>query len=272
MVFVVQPSDRVAEQVSPGIERQWVIAPDRLPDRRMNVSVVRMDPEARLVVASSSAGLTWFQPMTGTLAMTQDDQATNLSVGPDHIVMMSRGRACDVVSKADSVLLVVEVPTADDEGGVPDLRVIDWTTEPVLLSEHDSRRRIYLASTGLWGTEAVKGEMITYPPGAIGAAHHHEGAEHFQFILSGTGTALLADERVPLGPGDLVYNLEHEIHSFENLGSEDMTFVEFFVPGRNRTVWVPGVEACAWNPLETDVRGRPAARRLQAHIHGEGTV
>ncbi len=272
MVFIVRTTDRVVKQESPGKDRQMVLEPDRLPDRRMSVSVVRMDPDARIEVASSPAGLTWFQPLTGTLAMTPADDSMSLPVCPDHIVMMSHGRACALVSEGDSVLMVVEVSMADDEGGVPDLRVVDWTTEPVLLSEHDSRRRIYLASTGLWGTEAVKGEMIIYPPGAIGAAHHHEGAEHFQFIVSGTGTAILGEERVSLASGDLVYNLENEIHSFENLGTEDMTFVEFFVPGRNRTVWVPGVESCAWNPLDTDVRGRPAARRLQAHIHGEGTV
>lgn len=272
MVFIVRPGDRVQGEVSPGIEREWVIEPDRLPDRRMAVSLVRMSPGAVLELSSTPAGLTWFQPLAGSLSMTDDAAAASTLVTVDHIVMMSHGRACTLSSEEESVCMVVEVPTADDDGADADLRCVDWTTEPVLLSEHDSRRRIYLASTGLWGTEAVKGEMITYPPGAIGAAHHHEGAEHFQFILSGSGTAILGDERVPLGPGDLLYNLENEIHSFENLGDADMSFVEFFVPGRNRTVWVPGANACAWNPLDTDVKGRPAARKLQAHVHGEGSV
>jgi len=264
--FVVRPADRLPGTASDGMPVEWVIAPDRLPDRRLSVAILRLDPGATYDLQSPEAGLCWFQLLSGSLEV--DGQQTTV----DHIVMVAHGRDCAIVALEPSVLLLTQVPRAQDSSGAADLRRIDWSTEPVLLSEHDSRRRIYLASTGLWGTEAVKGEMIIYPPGAIGAAHHHEGAEHFQFIVSGGGTAVLGDDRVELGEGDLLYNLENEVHSFENLRDEDMVFVEFFVPGRNRTVWVPGASACAWNPLDTDVLGRPAARRLQAHVHGEGEV
>jgi hypothetical protein len=37
----------------------------------------------------------------------------------------------------------------------------------------------------LAGTKAIKGEMIIYPPGTAAANHHHEGAEHFMYVLRG---------------------------------------------------------------------------------------
>lgn len=266
MPFLVRPGDRQVEALPGGARREWIVAPDRLPDRRLSVAEVVLPDGLAMDIKAPDEGLTWFQPLSGSL------DVDGVPTSTDHIVMVSHGRGVRVAAQGQCTLLVAEVPHAQNSTGQPDLRRIDWSTEPVLLSEHDSRRRIYLASTGLWGTEAVKGEMIIYPPGAVGAAHHHEGAEHFQYVLSGSGTAILGDERVQLMAGDLLYNLENEIHSFENLTEADMAFVEFFVPGASVTVWVPGANACAWNPLETDIMGRPAARRLQAHVHGQGNV
>ncbi len=266
MPFVVRPHERLAEDLPGGGWREWVIAPDRLADHRLSVSVLHLRPGSVVEVATSAAGLAWFQVLDG--AVLVDGEETTV----DHIVMVAHGRGCRLSANVSAVVLFVEVPRAESSAGEPDLRRVDWSTEPVLLSEHDSRRRIYLASPGLWGTEAVKGEMIAYPPGAVGAPHHHEGAEHFQFLTAGSGTAILGEERVELQEGDLLYNFENEVHSFENRGDHEMSFVEFFVPGRNKTVWVPGADACTWNPLDTDVKGRPAARRLEAHVHGEGKV
>ena len=90
------------------------------------------------------------------------------------------------------------------------------------------------------GTQAFKGEMITYPPGAAAPEHHHVGAEHFQYVISGQGTAILDGKAVRLGVGDLVYNYEYEPHSFINDTDDDFVFVEFFVPGPCDTIWSPG--------------------------------
>lgn len=266
MPFIVRANERVREVDPVGVQWDWIITPDRLPDRRLWVAIVAVPSGEAVTVSSQIGGLTWFQILEGRADV--DGEPTD----GDFIVMLSNGTSCTLVADADTHVMISQVPNADLDSEAPDRRRIDWSTEPVLLSEHDSRRRIYLASTGLWGTEAVKGEMITYPPGASGAPHHHEGAEHFQFLLSGAGVAHLGEDTVDLRTGDLLYNLENEIHAFENPHETDMVFVEFFVPGRSRTVWVPGAEACAWNPLDTDIKGRPAARRLAAHVHGQGDV
>ncbi|MEZ5116352.1 MAG: cupin domain-containing protein [Candidatus Nanopelagicales bacterium] len=269
MSFVVRSADLVPRTVAEGVIGRWVIAPDGLPDGRLSVDLLTLDTSATLDLAAGPDELLWFQVLAGGLV--RDDGTT---VGPDHMSMLARGASATLTAAEPTELFVARVPPAaaydpSIPAGAASFR--DWTTEPVMASEHDARSRIYLASKGLWGTDAVAGELIVYPPDCAGAAHHHEGAEHFQYVLSGSGTAVLEGEEAPLAAGDLLYNLENEIHWFRT-GDEEMRFVEFFVPGRNRTVWVPGVNACGWKPTGLDSRGREPARELAYHLHGQGDV
>jgi quercetin dioxygenase-like cupin family protein len=269
VAFVVRGREQVVTVDAAGLGRRWLIRPGQLPDDRLTACVLEFDSGLSMTLETGPAELAWVQPLSGFL--TVDGSGT----GTEWTCMVSGGESLALASGAPATVLVVTVPhAADYDANVrTGLRARnDWSTEPVLDSEHDARRRIYLASTGLWSTEAVKGEMIFYPPGSSGAAHHHEGAEHFQYVLKGTGVAHLEAGPESLSAGDLLYNLEHEVHAFENPGDEDFVFVEFFVPGQNRTVWVPGADACGWQPRDTDIRGRPAGRLLEYHVHGQGDV
>ena len=252
-------------------ERGWadVIAPEQLSDDRLRIRVGTLEAGDEWSVDAPVEGLLWFQLLSGSV---REDSGETFST--DHVVMLARGGSVRVTASESTSVFVAEVPRAVDyDPGLEVSRVVhDWSREPVLDSEHDARQRIYLASPKLWGTSAVKGEMIIYPPGASGAAHHHEGAEHFQYILRGAGTAETPIGRMEFQAGDLIYNFENEIHSFENNHGEDMVFIEFFVPGDSRTVWVPGADACAWNPTGLDIRGRHPVREVRGHVHGEGDV
>ncbi|MGI9258664.1 MAG: cupin domain-containing protein, partial [Gammaproteobacteria bacterium] len=171
-------------------------------------------------------------------------------------------------------LLMATVPNAvrfdPDVADTPkELQTTDWSHEPVLQSEHDARTRIYMATRTLTGTSAYRGEMIRYPSGTQAPAHHHEGAEHFQYLLKGTCTAILGDETKTLGAGDVLYNYEMEVHSFINDNDEELVFVEFFVPGGCKTIWAPGANPCAWLPTNADIMGRPPSRDISYHVHGE---
>jgi quercetin dioxygenase-like cupin family protein len=269
MPFIVRADERVADFLAPGISREWILPPNRLADGRLSVEILSMTTGTRYLVPTSGDELAWLQVLDGET--TLDGQPTDRFI----VTMLARGASAELSTNADATVLVCRVPHAIDyDPALPlnTVRRIDWSTEPVLNSEHDTRQRIYLASTGLWGTEAVKGEMIMYPSGASGAAHHHEGAEHFQFIVSGAGTAVLAGDEIALNTGDFLYNFENELHSFFNDTDTDMVFVEFFVPGESRTVWPPEVNVCGWQPTGTDIKGRVAARELSYHVHGEGDV
>ena len=146
---------------------------------------------------------------------------------------------------------------------------LDAVWQTVIRRTSDAGTRIYIATRTLAGTDAFKGEMIIFPPGTAGSAHHHEGAEHFKYVISGQGIALLKGDEVPLKTGDVIYNYEYEIHSSINEGEEDFVFVEFFIPGPCDTVWAPGANRCAWLPTGADNQGREPVRDIAYHVHGE---
>lgn len=275
MAIVVRSSDRLSAQVFDKV-RAWELlgteSQHGLPatDGRVTVSILEIEKTGQLTIETEPTELVWLQILSGQALI--DHRPTDT----DHIVALGTGKSVEFRAVTDTRLFIARVPRAHDYDPnlPPEFCVrVDWSTEPVLNSEHDTRKRIYLASPALWGTDAVKGEMIIYPPGASGAEHHHIGAEHFQYIISGSGMAVLDGEEVLLHQGDLLYNFENEPHWFHNPGeSDDMVFVEFFVPGASQTIWSPGANACGWVPTGLDAKGREPARELKYHIHGEGKV
>jgi len=173
-----------------------------------------------------------------------------------------------------AALLYAEIPDAgrfdatlaDDP---PHFRVVDWTREPVLDSKHDARKRIYLVTPKLFGTTAIKGEMIIYPPRTMAANHHHEGAEHFMYILRGRGTVYANEQPHSVRKGDVVYYPDRERHFLSAADDEEMRFAEFFVPGEFKTIWVDESQVCTWLPTGRDIRGGIPAREIAAHSGAE---
>jgi quercetin dioxygenase-like cupin family protein len=192
------------------------------------------------------------------------------TLGSTALVFLPPDFEARVSSRAGAVLLCAEVPDAVRFDPAlretrPPLRIVDWAREPVLASQHDARKRIYVATPKLFGTQAIKGEMIIYPPHTQAPDHHHVGAEHFMYVLQGRGTAYADDEPIPVRKGDLIYYGECERHYLKSEGSEDMVFVEFFVPGQYKTVWSPGAAVCSWNPTGRTISGAAPAREIKGH-------
>ena len=265
MAFIARRADNSFSEPAPGVRRRGVIDPGLLADDRLRVKVLEMDDGATWKVVAEQRSLVWLQVLSGHGSVDGEPRDQGW------VIMGSCGREFTLTASGPAVVLVCHVPNAADYDPALTRGIradVEWTREPVLSSEHDTRQRIYLASPSLWGTDAVKGEMIIYPPGSSGAPHHHEGAEHFQFMLSGALVADLDGDEQELRAGDLLYNLENEIHAFRNDSEEEAVFVEFFVPGQNTTVWVPGANACAWNPTGLDIEGRAPVRDIPSHVHG----
>ena len=64
--------------------------------------------------------------------------------------------------------------------------------------------------------------------------------------MKGRGTAYANERPIPVRKGDLIYYDDRERHYLRSEGDEDMVFVEFFVPGEYKTVWVEGAPVCTW--------------------------
>jgi quercetin dioxygenase-like cupin family protein len=271
MPVIVRTQDATPRAAAAGVRITALLDTATIGNDRVHLERIALDPGAAHAIALAEGELAWLQLLSGTVAC--DGAAAALT--PDGVTYLPLGHAEDVTAgDAGAELLLARVPDATrfdpDIADMPaTVRTVDWTREPVLQSEHDARKRVYMATPALAGTHAFKGEMITYPPGTAAPEHHHVGAEHFQCVIAGEGTVLLDGIAHTLRAGDVLYNYEHEPHAFINESGADFVFVEFFVPGPCETIWSPGANVCAWLPTGVDSGGRKPSRDIGYHVHGE---
>lgn len=96
----------------------------------------------------------------------------------------------------------------------------------------------FLGSIGvrfmLDGEETGKGfSLVEHPmsPRALAAPlHRHTNEDEYSYVLEGRMGALLGDEVVEAGPGDLVAKPRNQWHTFWNAGEEPARILEFISP------------------------------------------
>jgi quercetin dioxygenase-like cupin family protein len=268
VALVVHEAGVAAEPFGAGVKRQRLLTEARV--RRTPVLLDRwtLEAGARAALDVPASSLAWFQMLEGEAALAHAGSEEQLTGA--HIALLPPRFGGTLASRGGACLLYAEVPDAGRldpafAKNPPRLRVVDWTREPVLESQHDARKRVYVVTPKLFGTRAIKGEMIIYPPGTEASNHHHEGAEHFMYVTRGRGTVWANETPSPVQKGDLIHYADRERHYLRSEGGEDMVFVEFFVPGEYQTIWAPGAAVCTWLPTGRDIAGRKPAREIAAH-------
>jgi mannose-6-phosphate isomerase-like protein (cupin superfamily) len=96
----------------------------------------------------------------------------------------------------------------------------------------------FLGSIGvrfmLDGEETGKGFSLVehpMPPRALAAPlHRHANEDEYSYVLEGRMGALLGDEVVEAGPGDLVFKPRNQWHTFWNAGEEPARILEVISP------------------------------------------
>src|ERR1700751_3229699 len=69
------------------------------------------------------------------------------------------------------------------------------------------------------------------PPRALAAPlHRHNREDEYSFVVEGRMGALLGDEVVEAGPGDLVFKPRNQGHPFWNAGEEPCRILEIIAP------------------------------------------
>src|SRR3712207_1153736 len=69
------------------------------------------------------------------------------------------------------------------------------------------------------------------PPRALAAPlHRHTREDEYSFVIEGRMGALLGDEVVEAGPGDLVFKPRNQWHTFWNAGEEPARILEIISP------------------------------------------
>ena len=272
MATIFNESVIAAEPTKTGTARQRLLTEERVSGTRILLDRLTLAAggEARLMVPAQ--GIAWFQMLEGEAVLAHGESRQPLTDA--HVAFLPPSYSATISSSRGAVLLYGEIPDAASldpalAKNPPGFRVVDWTREPVLDSEHDARKRIYLVTPKLFGTKAVKGEMIIYPPGTAAANHHHVGAEHFMVVLRGRGTVYANEKPFPVRKGDVIYYPELERHYLEAAPDEELVFAEFFAPGEFKTVWMDESQICTWRPTGRDIRGQTPAREIKAHSSAE---
>ena len=86
-------------------------------------------------------------------------------------------------------------------------------------------------------TEALRLLVQWYPPGGFTRDHPvHDDFEQTYYVLSGTMTVFLEDERHEVPPGTFVFIPRGTRHSHQNDGDEPMVFLTINVPVRDGEV------------------------------------
>jgi mannose-6-phosphate isomerase-like protein (cupin superfamily) len=68
------------------------------------------------------------------------------------------------------------------------------------------------------------------PRGLAAPLHRHNLEDEYSFVLEGRMGALLGDEVVEAGPGDLIYKPRNQWHTFWNAGDEPARILEIIAP------------------------------------------
>jgi quercetin dioxygenase-like cupin family protein len=272
MASIFNESMIAAEPGGNGTARQHLLTEERVAGTRILLDRLTFDPGGVAGLAVPARGLAWFQVLDGEAVLAHGGSRETLNDA--HVAFLPPGYSATISSSRGAVLLYGEIPDAArlDPGlakNPPAFHVVDWTHEPVLDSEHDARKRIYLVTPKMFGTKAVKGEMIIYPPGTAAANHHHLGAEHFMVVLRGRGTVYANEQPFPVRKGDVIYYPDLERHYLEAAPDEELVFAEFFAPGEFKTIWVDENQICTWRPTGRDIRGQAPVREIKAHSSAE---
>ena len=103
----------------------------------------------------------------------------------------------------------------------------------------DNGREGFLGSIGVRfmidGSEAgERFSLVEHPmsPRALAApVHLHTREDEYSYVLEGRMGALLGDDVVEAGPGDLVFKPRNQWHTFWNAGDEPCRILEIICPG-----------------------------------------
>ena len=264
----VNRDDVVPEFLPGGAAQRRLIDEGNVPGTQCRFDVLTIDAGGSVDFRLPRQGVAWAQVLNGALAVQGGGEERVL--GESQLLFLANAFTGRLTSTEGAELILLEVPNAGplDSGSasaLPGVQSVDLGLEPMLQSEHDERTRIYIATPRLFGTRALIGELVAFPPGTVSQNHHHVGAEHFQYVLRGEATVYLNETPRRLRAGDLLYKFDRERHYCENDGDGELVFVEFFVPGEYETVWADPERRCAWSPTGKNALGGEPSRHIATH-------
>lgn len=108
-------------------------------------------------------------------------------------------------------------------------------------STRDGRDRLDLLTDDvLVEARLLRADRIVYHPGDSAARHYHVGCDHVFVVLEGSGVLHVEGESHRLATGDSAVVRSAEVHWFVNDTEDNFSFVEFWAPPPEQTIWITG--------------------------------
>jgi mannose-6-phosphate isomerase-like protein (cupin superfamily) len=99
------------------------------------------------------------------------------------------------------------------------------------------------------------------PPRALAAPlHRHANEDEYSYVLEGRMGALLGDELLEAGPGDLVFKPRNQWHTFWNAGDEPARILEIISPAGFEQYFAALVDLGGGMAADPQVLGELTAR------------
>ena len=118
-------------------------------------------------------------------------------------------------------------------------RLIPKQELPHWSSTRDRRERLDLVTDDVpLGAKALRADRVVYQPGDTAACHYHVGCDHAFYVLEGSGVMHVNDDTHRLEAGDVAIVRDGEPHWFENDTDSDFSFVEYWAPPPEETIWL----------------------------------
>ena len=159
---------------------------------------------------------------------------------------------------------------------------METTATGVKIVVPDNGREGFLGSIGVRfmvdGPEAAERfSLVEHPmsPRALAAPLHlHTREDEYSFVLEGRMGALLGDDVVEAGPGDLVFKPRNQWHTFWNAGDEPCRILEIISPAGFERFFaeLSDLGRCAQGGARAARRAKRALRPGDAAGVGSGTA
>ena len=105
--------------------------------------------------------------------------------------------------------------------------------------------------------------LVEHPMSARALAaplHRHTREDEYSFVIEGRMGALLGDEELVAGPGDLVFKPRNQWHTFWNAGDEPARILEIIAPAGFEKFFAELVDLGGVGAVEPEVMGELCGR------------
>ena len=149
MALIIKSDQVTGSDFVPGVLQKLLLEKEKTGQERLQIKQFEFLEEIQFDFKTEEGSLSWLMPLTSNLKYNGLDLDKNaLLILPPNFSLKIEGRVGEKFI-VFSALEVERFMTNYDQMPL-DIKCVDWSVEPVLLSEFDSRKRINLASPVLW--------------------------------------------------------------------------------------------------------------------------